>query len=289
MSKSRRLRLRDLKHIYRMIGECRDLGADPAAWRRHLLEGLCRMLDMSVAIAGESPGPQGFRFDKLEGVIDLGWPGEKERDHYRQFIAEGAIFSDPLILAMARLPPGNLVTRRREEMVLDRDWYRSAHFNEWHRESGLDAGMLSLRRLDYRGAPTIHGICLRRPVGEAPSTVRERRILHWTHHEIGPLIGRQLAASTEPSITVLSPRQQQTLKGLLQGDSEKQIARRLGISKSTVHKYVMRLHRHFDVQSRGELLAHWARFDGNPNELLENTRHLIPPDVNVNARGRRPG
>lgn len=279
MSKSRRLRLRDLKHIYRLIGECRDLGADPIAWRGHLLEQLCWMLDMQVAIAGESPGPEGFRFDNLQGVIDLGWPGEAERNHYRRFIGDGAIFSDPMILAMARHSSGRLVTRRREEIVPDRDWYGSAHFHDWHRESGIDAGMLSLLRLDYRDKPTMHGICLRRLLEEAPCTARERRILHWTHHEIGPLIGRQLAASMEPSVSALSPRQRQTLGRLLRGDSEKQIARRLGISRSTVHKHVMRLHRHFGVHSRGELLAHWARFDGDAGELLDNRGHVIPPDA----------
>jgi LuxR family maltose regulon positive regulatory protein len=53
----------------------------------------------------------------------------------------------------------------------------------------------------------------------------------------------------------LSPRQQQTLSRLLAGDSEKQIARRLDISRHTVHVYVKALYRQFKVSSRGELLA----------------------------------
>ncbi len=207
MSKSDRLRLRDLKHIYRLIGECRDVGADPAAWRGHLLEQLCLMLDMQVGMAGESPDPDGFRFDNLQGVIDLGWPGEKERDHYRRFIAEGVIFSDPMIVGMARVPAREIITCRREEIVSDSAWYRSMHFNDWHRESGLDAGMLSLARLDEGGRSTMHGICLRRPLGAARCSPRERRILHWTHHELAPLIGRQLASSTEPSPNELTRRQ----------------------------------------------------------------------------------
>jgi len=42
----------------------------------------------------------------------------------------------------------------------------------------------------------------------------------------------------------------------MEGDSEKQIAARLGISLPTVHQYVTTLYRRFGVQSRGQLLAY---------------------------------
>lgn len=57
----------------------------------------------------------------------------------------------------------------------------------------------------------------------------------------------------------LPPRLRQTLAGLLAGDSEKQVARRLAISPHTVHVYVKSLYRRFGVSSRGELLARWVR------------------------------
>jgi two-component system nitrate/nitrite response regulator NarL len=50
----------------------------------------------------------------------------------------------------------------------------------------------------------------------------------------------------------------QTLALLLAGDSEKQIAHRLGLSQHTVHVYVKALYRRYDVSSRGELLARWV-------------------------------
>jgi DNA-binding CsgD family transcriptional regulator len=56
----------------------------------------------------------------------------------------------------------------------------------------------------------------------------------------------------EPGV---SPRMRQTLMRLLAGDGEKQIARQLGVSPHTVHVYVKALYRHYDVSSRGELLA----------------------------------
>ena len=54
----------------------------------------------------------------------------------------------------------------------------------------------------------------------------------------------------------LSRRLRQTLACLLDGDTEKCAARRLGISPSTLHVYVTMLYRHFGVTSRSELLVH---------------------------------
>lgn len=56
----------------------------------------------------------------------------------------------------------------------------------------------------------------------------------------------------------LSPRAREILARLLKGDSEKQIALRLHISPHTVHTYVKRIHKSFNVNSRGELLARFV-------------------------------
>ncbi|HEX8913240.1 MAG TPA: helix-turn-helix transcriptional regulator [Humisphaera sp.] len=60
-------------------------------------------------------------------------------------------------------------------------------------------------------------------------------------------------------VPALAPRVRQTLDGLLRGDSEKQIAHRLGLSKHTVHVYVKALYRRLNVSSRGELFAQFLR------------------------------
>ena len=48
----------------------------------------------------------------------------------------------------------------------------------------------------------------------------------------------------------------------MEGDSEKQVAMRMGLSRTTVHQYVTMLYRRFDVQSRAELLARVLRRRG---------------------------
>lgn len=62
-----------------------------------------------------------------------------------------------------------------------------------------------------------------------------------------------------PAVNELSPRQEQTLRHLLGGDSEKQVARKLELSQHTVHVYVKAIYRRFGVSSRAELLAKHLR------------------------------
>ena len=57
----------------------------------------------------------------------------------------------------------------------------------------------------------------------------------------------------------LPRRHEQTLEALLAGDSEKQIASKLGVARNTVHVYVTALYRRFGVNSRGELLARFVK------------------------------
>jgi DNA-binding CsgD family transcriptional regulator len=58
-----------------------------------------------------------------------------------------------------------------------------------------------------------------------------------------------------PCRVMTSPRHRQTLHRLMEGDSEKQVARYLGISQHTVHVYIKHIFRTFSVSSRGELMA----------------------------------
>ncbi|WP_298436677.1 LuxR C-terminal-related transcriptional regulator [Ottowia sp.] len=70
----------------------------------------------------------------------------------------------------------------------------------------------------------------------------------------GPLpdIGEGAAMATLGSVT---PRQHQVLELLLQGHSNKLIARQLDITESTVKEYVSALLKKFDVKRRAELMA----------------------------------
>jgi DNA-binding NarL/FixJ family response regulator len=84
-----------------------------------------------------------------------------------------------------------------------------------------------------------------------PPTPEQRRTML---AEFCKLIARQ-HGQTPTSGTSLPPRMKQTLERLLTGDSEKEIAARLSVSRNTVHTYVVKLYQHYNVSSRAELLA----------------------------------
>lgn len=155
-----------------------------------------------------------------------------------------------------------LTTRTHEQLIERRQWERSVLFNEFFRPCGIDDRMLSGCRLppDEAGRPRKYqNITVYRALGGRPFSSRDRRIIRLLHRELRPLIGRQLASAEEPSASQLSPRLRQVLGCLLEGDSEKQIAGRLGLTPSTVHQYVKAVYRHFGVHSRAELLVRWIR------------------------------
>lgn len=77
---------------------------------------------------------------------------------------------------------------------------------------------------------------------------------HHSHGRGSALMGMSDAIDPE-MVEALPRRLRQTLEYLLRGDSEKQIASRLGISRHTVHDYVKSLYKRMEVSSRGELLA----------------------------------
>ncbi|MBW3540298.1 MAG: LuxR C-terminal-related transcriptional regulator [Planctomycetes bacterium] len=155
-----------------------------------------------------------------------------------------------------------VVTRVRQQLLADREWFGSPHFHEYRRPAGVNESLYSYYALPAAD-DAISVIELYRALRARRFGERERQLVRLLHEELGPLIGRQLASARETSSAQLPPRLRQVLERLLEGDSEKQIARRLGISRPTVHEYVTALYRRFGVHSRGELLARWNRFDRN--------------------------
>lgn len=71
--------------------------------------------------------------------------------------------------------------------------------------------------------------------------------------------GRRFAISfgLYDGLTPLTPRERQVLLFLLEHYSEKEIAALLGLTRQTVHQYVVSIYRKFQVNSRPEIVALW--------------------------------
>jgi len=270
VSKSDLLRIQDVREAYRLIGDCRDSGADPALWQPVMLEGICRLVGVPVAVGGEGRWVRPHRPVEAISAFSFGLDAhgiELLRAYHRDL----GPHQDPVYEALQQIP-GRLVTRSRRQIVPDAVWYRSRAW-DYERPTGMDEQLVSVYQVSDDGAVTV--LTLHRAAGERRFSAREHRLVSFFFAELGRLIGGALVSVTEPGPEKLSPRLRQTLACLLEGDSEKQVAARLGLSRATAHQYVTALYRHFKVGSRAQLLAYifrrmgragaWARWRGAPD------------------------
>jgi DNA-binding CsgD family transcriptional regulator len=249
VSKSQRLRLSDVREVFHLLGECRELELDFPNWQRHMLQGLCRLTRAQLAVGGEMTWTGRDRMMvpiRCENyrAAPARWP------EYDEWLKNPQIFINAAVSAFHGLRERQS-TRVRQQLIDDREFYRSPFFNEMMKPGGFDQGILS--RYLLGPGRRMHEVVLNRVVGDPPFGQRECRILQLFHEELGPGVERSL------SLFRLAPRLCQTLEALLEGDSEKQVALRLGLSVHTVHEYVTTLYRRFDVSSRAELMAQFLR------------------------------
>lgn len=138
----------------------------------------------------------------------------------------------------------------------DRQWYRSAHYNEVRKPAGVNHCVAS--NFDSPPDGWRDELCVHRDVGDAPFTPRQQKMLHLFHLE-SDWVYRPAPAPADPQVARLAPRVKRVLDLLLAGDGEKQVATKLGLSRHTVHQYVKMLYRELEVSSRAELMARCLR------------------------------
>jgi len=221
-------------------------------WHRRMLEGLCQLVGARAATGGEGRWSRPHGDVEATFAVDVGL-GSRGHDLYWAYMRELGPRGDPIFQALQQIPD-RLVVRTRRELVSDRGWYRSTAWDDYRRPIDIDDQLTSVYQTSEGGAASI--IAMLRAPRERQFSPREQRLLGFFHEELGRLIGRALVSPTEPRPQRLSRRLGQTLACLLDGDGEKQVAARLGLSPTTVHQYVTTLYRHFGVRSRAQLLAH---------------------------------
>ena len=251
MSRPDRVKPRDIRAAYRLIGECRDLGADADAWQKRLLEGLCAFLDAQVGISGNMRRFGAGDAESL-GSIRIGWPDEQAERLWLDYATNVPVERTPEYPALVG-KHDRLVTRTRDQLWGREAWYRSRTYNERHKRVGIDDYIISVQRLPF--GDMWHSLWIHRAIGRPGFNRRDWWIVRCVHEEIGRQIGNALASPAEPKLSDLTPRRREVLTGLLEGLTENDLAAQLGIGRATVHEHVMAIYRHFQVGSRAELMA----------------------------------
>ncbi|MEZ6092151.1 MAG: helix-turn-helix transcriptional regulator [Pirellulaceae bacterium] len=252
------LSIDEIRQVFWLLGECTELGADPIVWRQHLARGSATLVREhfvnvveTTVIRSEDGSPKPVTLGYFNGGDLI----NAKFELIHQFM-EAPEQINPMIPRM--LSPDNPAsTHLRQEFVQDDDWYRSHFYQEYLRPLGLNDQVTSI---DLTAPHSASAICwLSYPRETCPS--RAAIILQFLQTELTRLkrMGK-LAPIGGFSLTHLTSRQLQILYGLFQGDSEKQLALRLGISQHTVHDHLKRLHARMGASSRGELLAACLKF-----------------------------
>jgi DNA-binding CsgD family transcriptional regulator len=258
MTKSARIRLPEIRALFQLTGECRELGDDPVLWRRHMLAGLARLTGAGLAINYEGI----WLPTRVSGIVEWGWENGFDRRPWlrmnEEFARTGADVNPMVRPYLTVCRRGGHPSQTRADLVRDGDWYRSRFYREYQEPSGGDTILFCDVPLPAGdGSRSILVLVL--PVGAGDFTARDRAVVQELHAAITPLIGGPLAGLDEPSPANLSPRSRQVLRCLLDGDGDKQVAGRLAISPLTVNVHTKAIYKHFGVSSRAELLARWVR------------------------------
>lgn len=253
MHKTDMISTQDARGVYKLSHEICELGFDPVLWRHHLLEGLNRLVDAQVAIgvdlqveATKSPVPVGF--------YDLGWSCQRDRrvflESFDRLRRDGDYAQNPFYSGL-NLDNDCLVMAGGQTLSLER-YQRLPFYNECVRLAGGE-DMLGVCSSVVNGQKLV--ICVHRPLNSPAFSRREMTLAKLLMQEVSVSLGSRLTAVSTPGIMRLSRRKRQVLLHLLQGESEKQIAARLAVSRYTVHEYITAIYKHYRVSDRAELLS----------------------------------
>lgn len=282
-----KFRMRDIRQIFRLINDIRELGNDPQKWRPHMVSGLRNILGASIVVSSEVHFRQNPRTQAMR-VVDIGWvcdgDGQVSQIHTERDDERPEAFwltAEPDVVPMAapvprEEPKAEKKAKAKKELALedDPDWYERLSREE-QKASKAEADAEPVEKLvPVRPTRKIYGgrsfimsqvalphagavdqLGVHREFGDEPFTRAHHRLLRLIHTELARLWDRDVLRQAKEPANDLPPRLQQTLTELLSGSSEKQIAGKLELSRHTIHNYVKALHQRFGVSSRGELLA----------------------------------
>lgn len=206
-----------------------------------MLQGLLRLVDAEIVVSSEVHAARPRRGGPVR-VVDRGWGADRDGQVWRIETVRDDVTPAELWLAPVASPAPE--TADGDESVAVRPL------------QPLHAGqcfILSQSPLPHAGA--VDQLGLHRTSIDSPFTRRDHRLVRLFHLELARFWRKDALKRAADPTASLPPRLNQTLEGLLSGDSEKQIALRLELSRHTIHNYIKALHQRFGVSSRGELLA----------------------------------
>ncbi|MDX1925337.1 MAG: helix-turn-helix transcriptional regulator [Pirellulaceae bacterium] len=187
----------------------------------------------------------------VTSFVDGGFKSEVERSEFFRVII------NPDLVALVNAPISDaLATHRsilcqRSQLVTSERWKSLTVSAIWN-ALGFDHFIIAAFPI---GPVNYSAVGLHRRLGKPDFSDRDMTIVRlligsvdWLHADSLPVEASEYALS-------LSPRERHVIVHLIQGDSRKEVAAKLGLSEHTVGDYLKEIYRKFGVNSRAELLS----------------------------------
>lgn len=225
------------------------------------LTELCRFMRCDMITAAQSRIDPQTGATHFEEMVLCGELPEDNRDKVISYLGRDHS-DDPFYAAFGRAtaeivaanPSVDVVVFRRQDLVPDKEWYPTHHYNTTRTEIGVDAAI-------YAGLPTRQrgvwvGSGFHRRMGREQFSSEDCDVVRAFLLGAKPLFDAFHAAgkASGPFLATLTPRQREILYALLEGFSAKEIAARRGLSVHSVNTYCKRLYKILGVSGRGELV-----------------------------------
>lgn len=254
----------DYERLLQLSGEVLEI-ADPADRRRHALTEYARLIGSRAVVTLRSRNDADGRARSAIDGEAIGLDGNEVRFFTCDFYSGDPVCPmRPFFVDPPRATDGTGIAYRgalTEQLLSQRSYDMDLYVNEVIRPYGLESTCISRARNERRGVDV--GLADFREIGDRPMGGREAAIHRLFHANLLARLYPQsnadadaaLRATPADPVESLPPRLKPVLRLLLDGDAEKQVAAKLGLSPHTVHQYVKVLYKTLGVSSRAELLA----------------------------------
>ncbi len=248
------LRLVDVRRVFQLIGEIRDLEGEALLQQQRVIDGIGELLGIWIGFYTQFENFTATEDVRAGNPLITGDFGDTKVTRWVQHWAENhKLRDDPLIDASVRINR-RIVAGSRAELTDLKAYWKSEIYRSFHDATGRHGGDALVCFFRKRNPSRATGIALHRQPEDRAFTQRERDILRLFTIELYRLYrdGRLAPNDDQPH---LSPRLRQVFKELLTGKDARQIADELGVSRRTIDDYLLNIYKKFDVRHRAELMA----------------------------------
>lgn len=240
-----------------------QVSPEPDAQIAYILNGALEHVAAVAGVVGILKKEEGSPAE-IVGLRDFGYWQPKELGALKDYFENIDQYPDPHFSILRQLPiQSEPFCHRREDLVGDEEWYESEFFKRFRVLAQQDATVLAtIPAVGEDGEPlndnTIYSLCFCRTLSGTAFTEEHRNFTLYLLRVLGPLLHRfwhQGPSSSTMLILDLPMRLRRVVSCLMNGDTEKSAAARLGLSPHTVHSYIRELYDLVGVRTRTELMV----------------------------------